>query len=289
MVTGTKKQRLTRALATIGMVVAFSLHAALGYLEQIPVETFTKMREVERYQMQIAEKLYLRGEYKAAMSEYEKYLTLYERSLGAPYAQLMWSHCLVKQRKVYTAIREGFQSVIDYWPDSHEAALASYLIGRKYKDVGELRNSEKAYARTITDYEDHYVSVLSKWDLSEIYGEQRKSTQRVEVWKDLAFKVKRTKENSSILINASNNLASFYFYNGDFNEALKALETSYSEKGLVKRVHSSVSSPVSALTGDPKKKTLGAKLADQSIAFIRGNMPATAGTDSDKKQFRTYF
>ena len=82
------------------MTFTLSLPAALDYLERIPVPTFEKMREVERYQMRIAEKLYLRGEYKAAMSEYEKYLTLYERSLGAPNAQLMWSHCLVKQRKV---------------------------------------------------------------------------------------------------------------------------------------------------------------------------------------------
>ncbi len=289
MVTGTKKQRLTRALAAISMIFAFSLPAALGYLEQIPVTTFTKMREVERYQMRIAEKLYLRGEYKAAMSEYEKYLTLYERSLGAPNAQLMWSHCLVKQRKVYTAIREGFQSVIDYWPESHEAALAAYLMGKSYKDVGELKNAEKAYARTITEYEDHHVSVLSKWDLSEIYGEQKKSTQRMEVWKDLAFKVKRTKENSSILVNASNSLASFYFYSGDFSEGLKALESSYSEKVLAKRVHNSVYGAISTLTGDPQKKSLGEKLANESIGFMQKNMPASANTDSDKKQFRTYY
>ena len=90
-------------LLSIGLLLsAAGLRAELGYLEQISVETFAKMREVERFQIKVAEKLYLKGEYKAAASEYEKFLTLYERSTAAPYAQLMWSHCLVKQRKVYT-------------------------------------------------------------------------------------------------------------------------------------------------------------------------------------------
>ena len=95
-------------------IVSPALAASLTYVEQIPVDTFAKVREVERYQLKVAEKFYIKGEYKAAASEYEKFITLYVRSLAAPYAQLMWSHCLIKQRRVYTAIRDGFQSVIDY-------------------------------------------------------------------------------------------------------------------------------------------------------------------------------
>ncbi|MBR91007.1 MAG: hypothetical protein CMO66_07065 [Verrucomicrobiales bacterium] len=284
MVADTKTKGLTRALAAASLVFTLTSKAALGYLEQIPVETFAKMREVERYQMRIAEKLYLRGEFKAAMSEYEKYLTLYERSLGAPYAQLMWSHCLVKQRKVYTAIREGFLSVIDYWPDSHEAALAAYLIGWNYKNAGELPNAEKAYLRAIHDYESHHVAVLSKWDLTELYGEQKKQVQRVAIWKDLSYKVKRTKENSSILVSASRSLCSHHFYNGDFPEGLKALETSYKTTSLIYYIYIHARSPVNTLTGDPNKKPLGEKLADQAIAYIRKQTPATVGTDDEKKQ-----
>ena len=131
-------------LLSIGLLLsAAGLRAELDYLEQISVETFAKMREVERFQIKVAEKLYLKGEYKAAASEYEKFLTLYERSTAAPYAQLMWSHCLVKQRKVYTAIKDGFQSVVDYWPESHEAMLAGFLIGHSYQSAGELQNSGK--------------------------------------------------------------------------------------------------------------------------------------------------
>ena len=95
MVASTKTKRLT--LAALALALSFSA-LALDYLEQIPVETFAKMREVERYQIKVAEKFYTQGNYKIAAVEYEKYLTLYEKSLAAPYAQLMWSHCQVKQR-----------------------------------------------------------------------------------------------------------------------------------------------------------------------------------------------
>ena len=45
----------------------------------------------------------------------------------------MWSHCQFELRKVNTAIREGFQSVIDYWPESREAVFASYLVRLRLK------------------------------------------------------------------------------------------------------------------------------------------------------------
>ena len=88
--------------AIIGIAVGVVVTAApgvawakgrLSHLERIEVDTFAKLREVERYQLRVAEKYYLKGEWKVALAEYEKYLTLYERSPAAPYAQLMWSHC----------------------------------------------------------------------------------------------------------------------------------------------------------------------------------------------------
>ena len=189
---------MKRLLAVwIVVVTALSAHAAtLSYLEQIPVETFAKMREVERYQLKVAQGFYLKGEYKAAASEYEKFITLYERSIAAPYAQLMWSHCLVKQRRVYTAIRDGFQSVIDYWPESHEAILAGYLIGQSYQAAGELPNAEKAYARAIATAPKHYTSVLAKWNLAEVYRIRKNTAKRVKMWEELTYKTARSKENN---------------------------------------------------------------------------------------------
>ena len=70
-------------------------NAKLSTLQQVDVKTFEKMREVERYQIKIAEKHFLKGSFKVALAEYEKFLTLYEKSPGAPYAQLMWSHTMM--------------------------------------------------------------------------------------------------------------------------------------------------------------------------------------------------
>ena len=117
--------------------------ASLVWTEQIEVDTYGKLRQVERYQLKTAEKFYTKGEFAAAAAEYEKYITLYERSKGAAYAQLMWSHCQIKQRKVYTGIRDGLQSVIDYWPNSNEAKLAIFLIGKSYKIHRTTYNSHR--------------------------------------------------------------------------------------------------------------------------------------------------
>ena len=79
----------------------------LTSLQQIDLKTFEKMKETERYQIKIAEKHFLDGKFKVALAEYEKFLTLYEKSPGAPYAQLMWSHTMMKLKKPKTALRDG--------------------------------------------------------------------------------------------------------------------------------------------------------------------------------------
>ena len=137
-------QRQVGAVAAAILVLCSGWAGALSDLEQIPVATFEKMREVERYQLKIAEKHYTNKNFKVALAEYEKFLTLYEKSPGAPYAQLMWSHTMVALKKPKTAMREGFQSVIDYWPESHAATVAAYCIGDAYRKMGEVKSAQKA-------------------------------------------------------------------------------------------------------------------------------------------------
>jgi len=268
---------------------SFSVFAQLGYLEQIPVETFSKMREVERFQLKVAGKFYLKGEYKIAASEYEKFLTLYERSLAAPYAQLMWSHCLVKQRKVYTAIKDGFQSVIDYWPDSHEAMLSGYLIGRSYQSAGELQNAKKAYIRAITAHPKHHTSVLSKWELAEIHRIRKDTISRVKIWEDLTYKTKRTKENNYQTTHASIYLGQHHFYAGDFDEAFKAFATTYKGRSLVNQLYRYASSPISSLTGNQEKSAMGTKMADELIAYILKQVPQDFTKDANIAATRDYY
>ena len=106
--------------------------------------------------------------WKVALAEYEKYLTLYEDSEAAPYSQLKWSLCQRQLRKLNTAIKEGFQSVLDYWPESPEATASMYYIGQTYKNMGEIRRAKKAYKEVLTTYPDHVVSVYAINDLIAI-------------------------------------------------------------------------------------------------------------------------
>ena len=61
--------KLRLILCTILSAASWSY--ALSPLEQISVKTFEAMREVERYQLKIAEKHYTGKDYKTALAEYE--------------------------------------------------------------------------------------------------------------------------------------------------------------------------------------------------------------------------
>lgn len=49
-------------------------------------------------------------------------------------------------KKPKTALRDGFQSVIDYWPDSEEATIAAYCIADAYRKMGEVKDAQKPFA-----------------------------------------------------------------------------------------------------------------------------------------------
>src|SRR5690242_72535 len=126
-----------RLLCSVAAVLLYAAVAAAGPFDEMPLDRWSKLREVERFQLNIAEKYYKEQKWKVAADEYEKYLKLYEKSEAAPFAQLKWSHCQVALRKQNTAIKDGYQSVIDYFPESSEAVLAAYLIGKTYKETGD--------------------------------------------------------------------------------------------------------------------------------------------------------
>ena len=155
------------------------LATSAGPLDEMALDRWAKLREAERYQLNIAEKYYREQNWKVAYSEYEKFLSLYETSEGAPYAQLKWSLCQVHLRKLNTAIKDGFQSVIDYWPDSPEATAAAYYIGSSYKEMGDMKPAKKAYADVLTKHSKHLVGVLARTDLIDIARAENDTPRRV--------------------------------------------------------------------------------------------------------------
>ena len=268
------RPRPRKALRPVGLIVALNFFfalpcAALTDLEQIPVEIFEQMREVERYQLKIAEKHYTSKNYKIALAEYEKFLTLYERSAGAPYAQLMWSHTQVHLKKVKTALREGFQSVIDYWPDSHSATVAAYCIGDAYRKMGEVRKAREAFQFVLREYPDTPLSLRSHLDLLHYARLSEDREAVIEILKRLTYVVKRTDWSKSACLQASQELATMQFFAQDFNAGRKALATSYKDEKLIQVVFDMTVKTMNRFLKDEKTRQSALRLGDQLIAQVR--------------------
>ncbi len=244
-------------------------NAKLSTLQQVDVKTFEKMREVERYQIKIAEKHFLKGSFKVALAEYEKFLTLYEKSPGAPYAQLMWSHTMMNLKKPKTALREGFQSVIDYWPESHEATIAAYCMGNAYRKMGEVADAQKSFRFLITEYPDHEIAIRARLDLLHYARLHQDMEERLSILKELTFKVKRTDVSKSACIKACHELAEIHCFAQELDEGKKALATTYAGPKLFDQVYSLSVKTVNHLLKDPKTKSAALKLGDQLISTMR--------------------
>jgi len=249
-------------------------------LDVLSLEGWAKLREVERYQMKIAEKYYLEKNYKVAASEYEKFLSLYEASEGAPYSLLKWSLCLIKQKKPNTAISEGFQSIIDYWPDSTEAVASSFYIARAYKDMGEVRKATKAFKEVVSKHGKHLVAVYSLVDLADLASIDKDEDEQVAAWKQLTFDVARTKESKSYCEKASQQLASWSFRNGKVDDGVKALAASYPEEEVPTRVRDYVRTPIDELVKGDETREQGHTVADKTVSWIRQQVPTGAATEA---------
>ena len=244
-------------------------HAALSTMQQIQVATFEKMRDVERYQIKIAEKHFLGGDFKIALAEYEKFLTLYEKSPGAPYAQLMWSHTMMNLKKPKTALRDGFQSVIDYWPESHEATIAAYCMGDSYRTMGEVQSAQKAFRFLIKEYPDHEIAVRSRQDLLHYARLHQDMEERLFLLNELTFKVKRTDTAKATCIKAAHELAELHCFAQKLEKGKKALATTYTGPALFDQIYSISAKTVQHLLKEPKTKPAALKLGDQLLTTLR--------------------
>lgn len=253
----------------IFMALASVTHAALTSMQQIEVKTFEKMRNVERYQIKIAEKHFLSGNFKVALAEYEKFLTLYQKSPGAPYAQLMWSHTMMNLKKPKGALRDGFQSVIDYWPQSNEATIAAYCMGDAYRTMGEVKSAQKAFRFLIKEYPDHEIAVRSRQDLLHYARLHQDMEERLVLLNQLTFKVKRTDKAKAICIKACHELAELHCFAQKLDEGKKALATTYTGPALFDQVYSLSAKTVQHLLKTPKTNPAALKLGDQLISELR--------------------
>ena len=274
------------SLSACLLVLWLATAAFAAPLDEMSLDRWKLLRETETYQLQIAEKYYREQNWKVALPEYEKFLTLHEKSAGAPYAQLKWSLCQVHLRKGNTAIKDGFQSVIDYWPESPEAIAAAYYIGRTYKDIGQIPNAKKAYKGVVAKHADHVAAAYAMTDLGEIAELERDKAAQIELWKKLTFDLKRNKDNAGVCVRASQQLANHYFLAAAFDEAEKAVATSYKNEQLVPHLVSFLKAPLSQLAGAAESKAKADSLATRAVAYLREKTPTDVADPEKKKLAR---
>lgn len=262
---------------------------AFERLDEMTLDRWKKLREVERYQLNIAEKYYRDKNWKVAMSEYEKFLSLYEASEGAPYSQMKWSLCLVKLKRHNTAIKDGFQSVIDYWPDSPEAIASGYYTGQAWKEIGELSKAKKALGEVLRKHPTHVAAAYAAVELIDISTVEDDLKARVKLWKQLTFDVKRIRETKNHCVTASQQLASHHMRSGEFKESVKALATTYADDQLALHVTQFLRQPLSQLTADEKTRPTAHKLANDAVAWLRETIPADRSDQTAKDAARNYW
>lgn len=278
----TQKSLITQ-LCVFTMLIGIAPLASAQRLGELSLDRWAKLREVERYQLKIAEKYFQEKNYKVAASEYEKFLTLYESSEGAPYSQLKWGLCQIQLRQQNTAIKEGYQSVIDYWPDSPEAIAAAYYIGQAYKDIGEVKKAKKAYQQVIDDHAQHLAAVYAAVDMIDLTKIDDDVKTRVKLLNFLTFETKRSRQSKNHCAAASQQLATHSFNNGSFENGVKALQTTYPEDQLVTQAVNLAREAVSRMIAQKETATNGQQLADQGVAWIKRHIPTDRSTPEAKQ------
>jgi tetratricopeptide (TPR) repeat protein len=274
---------ITTQLCLFTLLTCMAASATAERLDELSLDRWAKLREVERYQLKIAEKYYLEMNFKVAAAEYEKFLTLYESSEGAPYSQLKWSLCKIQLRQQNTAIKEGYQSVIDYWPDSPEAIAAAYFIGQAYKDIGEVKKAKKAYQEVIDDHALHLAAVYAAVDMVDLTTVDDDVKTRVRLLSYLTFDTKRTRESTNLCVTASQQLATHSFEAGSFDDGVKALQTTYPDDQIVTQAVNFARGAVSRLIAKKETVANGQQLADRGVAWIKQQIPTDRTTPEAKQ------
>lgn len=272
------------------VVLALAVPATAGPLDEMSLDRWAKLKENERYQLNVAEKFYRDKKYKVAGDEYEKFVKLYEKSEGAPFALLKWSHCQVDLRKHNTAITDGYQCVLDYFPESPEAPIAALLIGRTYRGMGDLKLAKKAYGKVLTSYPKHFASVMARSDLIDIAAKEGDTQTQTALLNYLTYEVERKGPTAEPCAEAARSLSHLLFRAGNFEEALKALATTCKEEGLATTLMNpkagALGEIVHSLTGskDEATKKLGEKLADAAATWLKKQ--ASDGLADEKTKAR---
>ena len=120
-----------------------------------PSKDFAKLDTFESLNLEDADKLFNKRDYKGAFAAYKAYSFEFTRSAALPYVLLRMGRCLHNVEKRNAAIK-AYQDVVDYFPDDIVyAAAALYYIGECHGLNGDEAKKTATWARMVKD--DDYV------------------------------------------------------------------------------------------------------------------------------------
>ena len=121
-----------------------------------PGDAFAKLDTFEGLNLEDADKLFAKADYKGAYAAYKAYSFEFAKSKALPYVLLRMGRCLHKLDKRNAAIT-AYQDVVDYFPDDvRYAATALFYIGECHGENGEDAKKTATWARMVKD--DGYVT-----------------------------------------------------------------------------------------------------------------------------------
>lgn len=121
-----------------------------------PGKEFAKLDTFEGLNLEDADKLFGKEDYKGAFAAYKAYSFEFAKSGALPYVLLRMGRCLQKVEKRNAAIK-AYQDVVDYFPNAARyAAGALYYIGECHGLNGDEAKKTAAWAKMVKD--DDYVT-----------------------------------------------------------------------------------------------------------------------------------
>lgn len=135
-----------------------------------PGEAFAKLDTFEGLNLEDADKLYNKQDYKGAFAAYKAYSFEFAKSRALPYVLLRMGRCLHQLEKRNAAIK-GYQDVVDYFPDDvRYAAAALFYIGQCHGQNGDTAKQTAVWARMVKD--DDYVAQPNSGTALTFLGQQ---------------------------------------------------------------------------------------------------------------------
>ena len=143
-----------------------------------PGEAFAKLDTFEALNLEDADKLYSKKDYKGAFAAYKAYSFEFAQSRSLPYVLLRMGRCLHQLEKRNAAIK-AYQEVVDYFPDDvRYAAAALYYMGECHRQNGDEAKQTAVWARMVKD--DDYVAQPNSGTALTYLGKQMESLGKFE-------------------------------------------------------------------------------------------------------------